>query len=160
MDGGPADRRPPLIIGCAGIRGRVKSRRDCGLDEPRWSTRTDATGSIKNTRGYGSQGLSEMNTAQVLRPLPIVASTGRTRDQQLSELIGVIYDAAIDPSLWEYAIERAAFFVGGAGAALFCKDVGADHASSAHHFGFEKPLPADLYQKISSSAERHFLGDL
>ena len=45
-----------------------------------------------------------MNTAQVLRPLPIVASTGRTRDQQLSELIGVIYDAAIDPSLWEYAI--------------------------------------------------------
>ena len=101
-----------------------------------------------------------MNTAPVLRPNPFVASTGRTRDRQLSELIGVIYDAAIDPSLWEYAIERAAYFVGGAGAALFCKDVGADHASSAHHFGFEKPMPADLYQKISSSAERHFLGDL
>jgi DNA-binding CsgD family transcriptional regulator len=101
-----------------------------------------------------------MNTAPVLRPIPFVASTSRSRDQQLSELIGVIYDAAIDPSLWEYAIERAAYFVGGAGAALFCKDVGADHASSAHHFGFEKPLPADLYQKISSSAERHFLGDL
>jgi DNA-binding CsgD family transcriptional regulator len=106
------------------------------------------------------KGLSEMNTAPVLGPVPFVASTSRTRDQQLSELIGVIYDAAIDPSLWEYAIERAAYFVGGAGSALFCKDVGADHAAAAHHFGFETPLPADLYQKISSSAERHFLGDL
>jgi DNA-binding CsgD family transcriptional regulator len=101
-----------------------------------------------------------MNTAPALRPIPFVAPTSRSRDQQLSEVIGVIYDAAIDPKLWEYAIERAAYFVGGAGAALFCKDVGADHASSAHHFGFETPLPADLYQKISSSAERHFLGDL
>ena len=101
-----------------------------------------------------------MNTAPVLRPVSPVASAGRSRDQQLSELIGVIYDAAIDPSLWEYAIERAAYFVGGAGSALFCKDVGADHASSAHQFGFQTPLPADLYQQISSSAEGHFLGDL
>src|SRR4029079_19444261 len=98
-------------------------------------SRTDATGSIKNTPGHGSQGLSEMNTAQVLRPLPIVARPGRTRAQQLSELIGVIYDAAIDPSLWEYAIERAAYFVGGAGAAPFCKEVGAGHRTSAHHLG-------------------------
>jgi DNA-binding CsgD family transcriptional regulator len=100
-----------------------------------------------------------MNMVSGLRPVSVVASAGRSRDQQLSDLIGVIYDAAIDPSLWEYAIERSAHFVGGAGAALFCKDVGADHASSPHHFGYERPLPAALFQQIDP-LERHFLGDL
>ena len=117
--------------------------------------------SIKNMCGCGvPKGLSEMNTAPGRKPVSLVASAGRSRDQQLSDLIGIIYDAAIDPSLWECAIERSAYFVGGAGASLFCKDIGADHASSPHHFGYERPLPADLFQQISSSAERHFLGDL
>ena len=100
-----------------------------------------------------------MNIASSLRPVPAVAPGGRSREQRLSDLIGVIYDAAIDPSLWQCAIERSADFVGGAGAALFCKDVGADHASSPHHFGFERPLPAYLFQQIDP-LERHFLGDL
>jgi DNA-binding CsgD family transcriptional regulator len=43
-------------------------------------------------------------------------------NQKLSDLIGDIYDAALDQSLWLGVIERAAHFVGGVGAALFSKD--------------------------------------
>jgi DNA-binding CsgD family transcriptional regulator len=101
-----------------------------------------------------------MNTAARLRPVPVVASTRRLDDQQrLSDLIGVIYDAAIDPSLWEGAIERAAHFVGGTGAALICKDVGARNAVAQHEFGFQR-LPVALFEPIYEAAEPHFLGDI
>ena len=101
-----------------------------------------------------------MNTASRPRPVPVVASARSLDDQQrLSDLIGVIYDAAVDPSLWECAIERAAYFVGGAGAALICKDVGARHAVIQHEFGFQR-LPVALFEPIYPAAEPHFLGDI
>ncbi len=93
------------------------------------------------------------------RSFAVDAPMGGSREQRLSDLIGLIYDAAIDPSLWPAAIEQSAYFVGGAGAALFAKDVGADHASSAHQFGLERPLPAHLFQQVFP-LEQHFLGDL
>ncbi len=101
-----------------------------------------------------------MNTASRLRPVSIVASP-RSRDDrlQLSDLIGVIYDAALDPSLWEFAIESAAYFVGGSGAALICKDVGARHASAPYEFGFQR-LPVALFEPIYPAAEPLFLGDI
>jgi DNA-binding CsgD family transcriptional regulator len=80
--------------------------------------------------------------------------------QQLSDLITVIYDAAIDPSLWLEAIVSATTFVGGSGGGLFCKDVGAQHASVPHSFGFQKPLPVSLVQQLYPAAEGHFLSDL
>jgi DNA-binding CsgD family transcriptional regulator len=80
--------------------------------------------------------------------------------QRLSDLISVVYDAAIDPSLWQSAIERAACFVGGTGAGLFCKDVGVQHAVVPHSFGYQKPLPVALFQQIYPAVEGHFLGDL
>src|SRR5712671_6815271 len=101
-----------------------------------------------------------MNTASRSRPVPVVASARGPDDQQrLSDLIGVIYDAAIDPSLWQCAIERAAYFVGGAGAALICKDVGARHAAIPHKLGFQR-LPVALFEPIYPAAEPHFLGDI
>jgi DNA-binding CsgD family transcriptional regulator len=101
-----------------------------------------------------------MNTASHLRPVSVVASARSSDDrQQLSDLIGLIYDAAIDPSLWECAIERAAYFVGGAGAALICKDVGARHAAMPHNFGFQGP-PVALFEPIYPAAEPLFLGDI
>ena len=121
------------------------------------------TRSIKNrpiSACGAPEGPSEMNTASRLRPVPIVASARRPDDQQrLSDLIGVIYDAAIDPSLWEDAIEKAAYSVGGAGAALVDKDVGAGNAAFNITSGLRR-LPVDLFKPISSSAEPHFLGDL
>ena len=101
-----------------------------------------------------------MNTASRLRPVSVVASARSPDDQQrLSHLIGVIYDAVIDPSLWRSAIERAAYFVGGTGAALICKDVGARHAVIPHDFGFQR-LPVALFEPIYPAAEPHFLGDI
>jgi DNA-binding CsgD family transcriptional regulator len=80
--------------------------------------------------------------------------------QRLSDLISTVYDAAIDPTRWEGAIENAAHFVGGAGAGLFCKDVGAHHVAMPHKFGYRVPLPVALFEQIYPAAERHFLGEL
>jgi hypothetical protein len=101
-----------------------------------------------------------MNTASGLRAVSAVASARSPDDrQELSDLISVIYDAAIDPSLWECAIESAACFVGGTGAALICKDVGARHASAPYEFGFQR-LPVALFEPIYPAAEPLFLGDI
>jgi DNA-binding CsgD family transcriptional regulator len=79
--------------------------------------------------------------------------------QRLSDLIGAVYDAAIEPSLWESALGQVAGFVGGSGAGLFCKDAGVPHASIPHRVGFQAPLPVALFQQIYPAAEGHFLGD-
>jgi DNA-binding CsgD family transcriptional regulator len=42
--------------------------------------------------------------------------------QDISQLIGSIYDAALDRDLWPSALERSAAFVGGCASALFMKD--------------------------------------
>src|SRR5262245_32743052 len=42
--------------------------------------------------------------------------------EQVSSLIGDIYDAALDPRLWATVLRRAREFVGGSAAALFSKD--------------------------------------
>jgi len=102
-----------------------------------------------------------MKSISHLRSVSVLSASGDFHDQQqLSDLIGVVYDAAIDPSRWEDAIAGAAQFVGGTGAGLFCKDVGVPHASIPHRVGFQTPLPVALFQQIYPAAEGHFLGDL
>jgi len=102
-----------------------------------------------------------MKSISHLRSVSVLSASGDFHDQrQLSDLIGVVYDAAIDPSRWEDAIAGAARFVGGTGAGLFCKDVGVPHASIPHRVGFQTPLPVALFQQIYPAAEGHFLGDL
>jgi DNA-binding CsgD family transcriptional regulator len=81
-------------------------------------------------------------------------------DLQLSDLIGLIYDAVIDPTLWNNAIEQAAGFVGGVGGGLFCRDVGADHVSIPHRVGFVTPLKIELVRPIYPAVDRHFLGEI
>jgi DNA-binding CsgD family transcriptional regulator len=101
-----------------------------------------------------------MNTASYLGPVSVVPSArGRGDRQQLSDLIGLIYDAAIDASLWRPAMEKTAYFVGGTAAGLFNKDVGARHAAIPYEFGFQK-LPVALFEPIYPAAEPHFLGDI
>ena len=79
--------------------------------------------------------------------------------QQLSDLISVIYDAAVDQSLWENAIERVAYFVDGVGAGLFCKDVDAQHSNVPHSFGIVGP-PVELFRQIYPAAVGHFLAEI
>src|SRR3954452_22919289 len=95
------------------------------------------------------------------RSVSALSTPGDFQDQQrLSDLISAVYDAAIEASLWESAIERVAGFVGGSGGGLFCKDVGVSHASIPYRVGFRTPLPVALFQQIYPAAEGHFLGDL
>lgn len=89
----------------------------------------------------------------------LAASTPRHDDgQQLSDLIGLVYDAAIDQSHWENAIEGAAYFVGGAGAGLFCKDIDAQHGLTLHSCGIIRPLPVGLIRHAFAAG--HFLAGI
>jgi DNA-binding CsgD family transcriptional regulator/PAS domain-containing protein len=103
-----------------------------------------------------------MNRTSNSRSVSTLSATDDFNEsRQLSDLIGVIYDAAIDASLWDGALERVADFVGGSGAGLFCKDVGVLLATIPHAAGFARPLPSPaLFQQISSAVEGHFVGDL
>ena len=96
------------------------------------------------------------------RPISdLAASAGSRNDsQQLSDLISVVYDAAIDQSRWENAIEGVANFVGGVGGGLFCKDIDAQHVSAPHRFGIVWPLPIALFRQIYPAAVGHFLAEI
>ena len=62
----------------------------------------------------------------------------------LSELIGDIYDAALDPTLWTRALERSCAFVGGSSAALFWHDATTERSAVLHLFN-EDPHYTQLY---------------
>jgi DNA-binding CsgD family transcriptional regulator len=101
-----------------------------------------------------------MKSVSHLRPVPETTAPATVDNQQLSDLISLVYDAAIDQSLWENAIEKVAYFVGGVGAGLFWKDVDAHHVSSPHRFGFVWPLPVALFRPIYPAAVGHFLAEI
>lgn len=68
----------------------------------------------------------------------------------LSEVIGEVYDAALDPTLWLQALERSCNFVGGSSAVLYWHDVASESSAALHLFNddphytrlyFEKYMP-------------------
>lgn len=62
----------------------------------------------------------------------------------LSELIGDIYDAALDPALWTRALELSCAFVGGASAILHWRDVARESSAALHLFN-DDPHYTRLY---------------
>lgn len=62
----------------------------------------------------------------------------------LSELIGLVYDAAIDPTLWPRPLEQACLFVGGSSGALFWHDTATEQTAVLHLFN-EAPDFTRLY---------------
>ncbi|MCP3446994.1 helix-turn-helix transcriptional regulator [Bradyrhizobium sp. CCGUVB14] len=62
----------------------------------------------------------------------------------LSEVIGLVYDAALDPSLWPRALEQACLFVGGSSGALFWHDAATEQTAVLHLFN-EAPDFTKLY---------------
>ena len=62
----------------------------------------------------------------------------------LSELIGLVYDAALDPTLWPRALEQACLFVGGSSGALFWHDAAIEQTTVLHLFN-EEPHYTKLY---------------
>ncbi len=64
--------------------------------------------------------------------------------EHLSTLIGDIYDAALDPSLWSGGLEGAAKFVGGAAASLYSRDLAGTTANITYQHGLD-PGYVQLY---------------
>ena len=64
---------------------------------------------------------------------------------QLSELIGEIYDAALDPSRWGDVLGKAGRFVGGPVAAIFSKSPTALTGTVYYHSSGKDPLYRKLY---------------
>jgi DNA-binding CsgD family transcriptional regulator len=62
----------------------------------------------------------------------------------LSELIGLVYDAALDPTLWPRALEQACLFVGGSSGNLFWHDAATGRSAVLHLFN-EEPHYTKLY---------------
>jgi len=69
---------------------------------------------------------------------------------ELSTVIGDIYDAAIDPTLWQQALKSICAYVGGASAVLYWHDAATERSEALHLFNeiphytklyFEKYLP-------------------
>jgi DNA-binding CsgD family transcriptional regulator len=69
---------------------------------------------------------------------------------ELSAVIGDIYDAAVDPTLWQRALERVCAFVGGSSAVLYWHDSATERSEALHLYNvdpnyvklyFEKYLP-------------------
>lgn len=84
-------------------------------------------------------------------------------DQRLSDLIGDVYDAALDRSLWPVAMERAAAFVGGFGAALFSKDAAGMLGDVQVDVGIDqdfKQLYFDKYVALDPATTTQFFADV
>ena len=90
--------------------------------------------------------------------------------QKLSDLIGDVYDAALDQSLWEGVIARATDFIGGAGATLFSKDATPQPGNVRYQLGklhyavgvdpHYQRLYFDKYAAFDPVATGHFLVEL
>jgi DNA-binding CsgD family transcriptional regulator len=87
-----------------------------------------------------------------------------TELEELSQLIGGIYDATLDPSLWPGVLRKTASFVHGWGAALFSKDAASKSAGMYYHDGAQDPhytqLYFDTYVKYDPFNTLHVLADV
>ena len=83
--------------------------------------------------------------------------------EQLSTLIGDIYDAALEPSLWTDVLGKAARFVGGPAAGLYSKDATSKTGSVAYGYGIEPSytqLYFDKYVKLDPTTTGHFFAEI
>src|SRR5580704_11900649 len=84
-------------------------------------------------------------------------------DEHLSQLIGEIYDAALDASKWSVVLGKAAHFVGGSSAALFSKDAASGAGNIYHEFGTDphyRQLYFEKYVKLDPATTGHFFAEV
>jgi DNA-binding CsgD family transcriptional regulator/PAS domain-containing protein len=84
-------------------------------------------------------------------------------EEILSRLIGIIYDAALDPSLWVGVLAKCAAFVGGPAAALFSKDAVRKTGDVAYYSGIDahyKQLYFDKIIKLDPLSIGHFFAEV
>ena len=84
--------------------------------------------------------------------------------ERFSNLIGDIYDAALDPSLWIGTLAKVRDFVRGTAAALYSKDAANKNGEVYHDDGGIDPLYRQLYfdkyVKFDPTTTGHFFADL
>lgn len=84
--------------------------------------------------------------------------------QALSGLVGLIYDAAIDPTLWPEALRAAARFVGGCAAAIYTKDPTSRSGGVLYDDGGLSPVYRQLYferyVQLDPATTRHFFTEI
>jgi DNA-binding CsgD family transcriptional regulator/PAS domain-containing protein len=83
--------------------------------------------------------------------------------EQLSALIGDIYDAALDPGLWAGVLANCVSFVGGSAAALFFKDAASKTGGAVYHTGIERyyqDLYFNKYIKLDPLTVGHYFAEI
>jgi DNA-binding CsgD family transcriptional regulator len=83
--------------------------------------------------------------------------------ERLSALIGDIYDAAFDPSLWNGVLDKSAAFVGGPAASLYSKDAAKRTAGEIYQHGLEAryvQLYQDQYIRLDPTTLGYFIADI
>jgi DNA-binding CsgD family transcriptional regulator len=83
--------------------------------------------------------------------------------EQFSELVGEVYDAALDPSLWSEVVGKAGRFVGGSAAAIFSKSPTALNGNVYYESGTDphyRELYFSEYIRIDPSTTGHYFADV
>src|SRR5215211_6557156 len=70
-----------------------------------------------------------------------------TEPQQVSSLIGEIYDAALDPDLWPRVLEKGCRFVGGVASNLYSEDSAAKTGNIHYTWGVDRHYGRLYYDK-------------
>ena len=84
-------------------------------------------------------------------------------EEQLFELIGEIYDAALDLTLWSDVVGKAGHFVGGPAAAIFSKNPIAGTGNVYYESGIDphyRELYFAKYVKLDPATTGHYFADL
>ena len=97
--------------------------------------------------------------------LPFSANrvTQPIEDEEFSNLVGDIYDAALDQSLWVSVLEKCVSFVGGCGAALFFKNAATNGGDTYFYTGitpYFRKLYFDQYVMLDPATTGHFFADV
>jgi DNA-binding CsgD family transcriptional regulator len=83
--------------------------------------------------------------------------------EAFSNLIGDIYDAALDPSLWERVLNKSVSFVGGAGAGLFARNTIRKTANPYYDCGvspYYKKLYFETYSRFDPLTTTYWVLDV
>jgi DNA-binding CsgD family transcriptional regulator/PAS domain-containing protein len=72
-------------------------------------------------------------------------ATVRSESEALTDLVGDIYDAVLDASVWPSVLKRCTQFAGGMASALIAKDAATRHAELYYHDGAIGPYYQQLY---------------
>jgi DNA-binding CsgD family transcriptional regulator/PAS domain-containing protein len=84
-------------------------------------------------------------------------------EENFTDLIGGIYDATLDATLWSPVLARAAEFVGGSAAALFSKDPAGDSGDVYYQVGIDsyyQKLYFDKYVSLDPTTTGHFFAEV